>query len=48
MPVIPEASNFPSGPQNTNNKTKKEATEPHGKAAPTDFLSKGPQIPESA
>ncbi|KAJ5143500.1 uncharacterized protein N7515_002287 [Penicillium bovifimosum] len=45
MPVIPESSDFPSAPQKGGSEDKKQGEQQ--KASATDFLSKGPQIPDN-
>lgn len=47
MPVIPESSDFPSAPQNGGNKAEDKPGQQPQKATAADFLSKGPQIPDS-
>lgn len=47
MPVIPEPSDFPPTSKNGGNESQhKEGGEQDQKAKATDFLSKGPQIPD--
>ncbi|KAJ5542661.1 hypothetical protein N7535_005085 [Penicillium sp. DV-2018c] len=46
MPVIPESSDFPSAPQKGGSEEKKQGEQPQ-KATASDFLSKGPQIPDN-
>jgi hypothetical protein len=47
MPVIPESSDFPSAPHKEGNEAEKKPGQQLPKATATDFLSKGPQIPDS-
>ena len=47
MPVIPESSDFPSVLQKGGNEAEKKPGQQPQKAKATDFLSKGPQIPDS-
>ncbi|KAJ5787810.1 hypothetical protein N7457_002800 [Penicillium paradoxum] len=47
MPVIPESSDFPSAPQKGGSETGNKSGEQSQKASATDFLSKGPQIPDN-
>lgn len=47
MPVIPESSDFPSAPQKGGNESEKKQSEQPQKATAQDFISKGPQIPDS-
>ena len=47
MPVIPNSSDFPSAPQKGGNEAEKAPGQQPQKATAADFLSKGPQIPDS-
>lgn len=47
MPVIPESSDFPSAPEKGSNEAEKKPEKQTQKATAADFLSKGPQIPDS-
>ncbi|EKV10042.1 DNA repair protein [Penicillium digitatum] len=47
MPVIPESSDFPSAPHKEGNEAEKKPGQQLPKATATDFLSKGPQIPDN-
>ena len=47
MPVIPESSDFPSAPQKGGNEAEKTPGQQPQKPTAADFVSKGPQIPDS-
>ncbi|KAF7717902.1 Uncharacterized protein PECH_002698 [Penicillium ucsense] len=46
MPVIPEASDFPSASKKGSTETQNKPSEQREKATAADHLSKGPQIPD--